>query len=253
MLFFLPGFFFVFVLRLHHHCLFFSGAHQMDNSDWNAACVTFAITWIVCCTTLSWLDWSRNPWYVATSVRPHRKPFQTNVLKTIWPDVCINSIVGYGSGWILCRIFNFTAYVSERAEIVFCRLLCVAVLASFWFFHSHLVMHNYAPLRIAHSIHHEFRQPYAFTSLYCHTTEMMFVNWPLLFVCPVVVGLRGLGLCIWAAALALYVSIVHCGHQLLPSWILDVKYHDDHHRYAQGTHLGSEWLFNWYRFKGWIH
>jgi sterol desaturase/sphingolipid hydroxylase (fatty acid hydroxylase superfamily) len=202
----------------------------MNGQEWDSACASFACAWILCSGILSWADWSKNGAYLAVAVMNDRRSFNCGVLTKIGPNIFLNASVSYILGKLLCELTPLPTYSEESTWKTIIRLSLLILTANVWFVGSHWAMHHFPLLRSAHSQHHSFRQPYAPTSIYCHPVEMLLVNWPLLFVCPSTLGVGSSSLNAWAVGLALYVCIAHCGHQVVPRWLVDVGYHEKHHR-----------------------
>jgi len=58
---------------------------------------------------------------------------------------------------------------------------------------------------------------------------MFVINIPPIVGMPIMLGLHPVWNMIWCTFVASHVVYTHSGHWLIPKWIANPKYHDDHH------------------------
>jgi sterol desaturase/sphingolipid hydroxylase (fatty acid hydroxylase superfamily) len=218
----------------------------MNCQDWFYVSFVFAILWTCLVGIYTTLDIYNPNWYAEKAVSKRLIPTVGVVCATI-QHVYWNFLLSWISGhFILAYLGPFS--VSKLHWSL--KLLMTYFGSEIWFFHAHLIMHKIPKLYKRHKKHHEFKFPFAFSSIYCSSMEMFLANWPMMFVVPAFTGLNVYEHVVWGILLCIYITANHSGHQLFPKWLIDVDYHDQHHRSrgpkGSNFNFGSSWLDNLY-------
>lgn len=107
------------------------------------------------------------------------------------------------------------------------------------FYCMHRFAHSNAwVFRKVHALHHRHMAPFALTAIHCTVLEMWILNLPAVALGPLLLGPDPGIHCVWMLLVALYTPASHSG-RALP--LMDVAYHDEHHRLLNGN-FGSATL-----------
>jgi hypothetical protein len=85
-------------------------------------------------------------------------------------------------------------------------------------------------------------EPFALTAIHCSVWEMLMLNIPAVLFGPLLLKPCFMAHVIWMALAGLYTPFSHSGRQ---AWLMDVSYHEDHHRFLRGN-FGSDRLDRWF-------
>jgi sterol desaturase/sphingolipid hydroxylase (fatty acid hydroxylase superfamily) len=194
---------------------------------WDTASLVFILWYLVLSSCFYLFDTGlvRSDKYYSKSIGDRATHLD---LKSILPTVCSNLILAYVTGKVVWgMVGSWKSPISEWPSVI--HLIITVVIEEVWFYHSHRVMHCSFMYKF-HKQHHSFNKPIALAALYCHPVEMLLCNIPLVLVGPIITSMSLTTYVIWNLITATYVCLNHCGHQLIPTWIVDTTYHDLHHQ-----------------------
>jgi hypothetical protein len=122
-------------------------------------------------------------------------------------------------------------------------LSCAAIFAEMYFF----IMHQFAhvpSMKHFHKLHHEFSHTcYALVGLYCSWQELVFINFPLGLLFPILTQMHTTNTCMFVIIAALNVLSQHSFHQIFPVWFDNAAYHMKHHQLAHENYA-APWTYN---------
>lgn len=205
------------------------------NEHWLIPSLTFVITFVILSHLLAILDYLEPEWYKnkEISVRPK---ISLKLYCKIMFRTSINFCIAFVVGHILCYLTikqpaEFPSLLISLLELIMCYFF-----AEFYFWLSHYIVHLPTFYKKVHSLHHIFTRPIGLVAIYCTHWEMLIVNFPLASLMPIILKMHPLIHSIWNFGLCFYIVMIHSGHNLLPKWILDSNYHDNHHKYSKGNY-----------------
>lgn len=152
-------------------------------------------------------------------------------------DVCINLIFNMFNTFISLNILlNIQFDIFSYWNIYYKFLFCIFI-TEFWFYHTHIMLHQKDMYIKFHKKHHEFKHPYALTAIYCTAYECIVCNVTAVCIGPILTGLKGYYLYIWTILVTLNTLIGHSGITIkLGKYYLYPNMHDIHH---------SDFLYNY--------
>lgn len=121
------------------------------------------------------------------------------------------------------------------------KMLGSLVVADAWFFHLHKLFHRVPYLLTLHRIHHRFQVPLKITAMYCHWTEMAFVNILTVLIGPRLFHMHQWTFYLWAIGSCLYTMLEHDQQIVGP---FNPEHHLDHHRFTN-CNFGQLKFWDW--------
>lgn len=111
------------------------------------------------------------------------------------------------------------------------------------FFHIHRFFHvNKKMYKMVHKIHHQWTAPISFVAIYSHPLENVLAN-----LMPLVMGMVLCGTHVLAAAIMIFVALVHTTAVHSGYWICDDNgMHDEHHKKFNVNYGVSGLMDRWY-------
>lgn len=206
-------------------------------THWTPAALAFGLAFLYFANLYAYLDHTQPFWYHFRAVSPYRHQL---VHFREWLHLNLyalrNIILAYLAGLALYTL-RFTLFVTDTnadlSLLDLTNLLICYPLGSELFGVLHWLVHRNPTINhLVHSLHHSYHKPIALVGLYASILEMFLINIPLGVLPPLIMNLSPIGTRLYTALLALYISTNHSGHQLVPLWLIDVSYHDIHHRRA---------------------
>lgn len=206
-------------------------------AHWTPAALSFGIAFLFSANLYAYLDHTQPWWYHLRAISPYRHQL---VHFREWLHLNLyalrNIILAYLVGLALYTLrFTFIPIDTngDLSLLDLTNLLICYPLGSELFGILHWLVHRNPIINcLVHSLHHSYRKPIALVGLYASISEMLLINIPLGVLPPLIMNLSLTSTRIYTALLALYISTNHSGHQLVPRWLIDVSYHDIHHRHS---------------------
>lgn len=220
---------------------------------WWPPALAFTSTFLVTSNSLALLDWTSPAWYARRSLYPagQRRAMGASLWFHLIGNVARNLAVALVAGQLcfvarLC-VFGPTDRAPElpSAYLVVPQLLACYACGNAWFFFAHWLVHRFPRVdRYVHATHHKFERTYALVGFYSSVSEMLLLNLPLALLGPLALLCHPAVSCAWISLVAVYVCLNHCGHQVVPRWLVDVSWHATHHL-EPDKHFGDPLLERW--------
>lgn len=132
----------------------------------------------------------------------------------------------------------FSVYAMAELPKMFASLLVADAL----FFHLHWIFHHIPRLLVFHRIHHRFHVPLKITAVYCHWTEMAFINMMTILVGPRLFHMHSWAFYLWIIGACLFTMLEHDLKKIGP---FDPDHHLIHHIVSSGVNYGQIRFWDW--------
>lgn len=217
----------------------------------------FFMTWVIVGHCYTICDFLQPSWYQKCNLT-NQKFYQQIDLEIYLRIIRVNyqNLLLLGFCYFICTWLRFIVLGStslwsfflstnknENGIIRFCFEIGTSSLFSEVFFFG---MHRFAHLPITkkfHKMHHEFSfTGYALVGLYCSWQELVFINFPLGLLFPILVQMHWFNVCVFVFVAAINVLSQHSFHQVFPEWIDNAAYHMKHHQNVN-QHYAASWTY----------
>lgn len=209
--------------------------------------ICFSIVFLTTANTLAYFDFVQPEWYQKRSVTPNR--VRMTLDRRRWIILNAYAVCNVMFAWIvgscafsLARHIGWSPVEEDSLTTSVVKLGLCYFIGSEYIGWTHWTVHQIRWLNDAvHRHHHRYSYPVALCGLYASIGEMLIMNVPLAVLPPILLRANIYVTTFYSTFLAFYAAINHCGHQVIPKWIIDVSYHDLHHQ-AISVHFGTYWL-----------
>jgi sterol desaturase/sphingolipid hydroxylase (fatty acid hydroxylase superfamily) len=204
---------------------------------WTLPSLTFAISFLAWANFYAYCDVRLPQWYTSRALSPDRPTLTPSrwlqlLLKALW-NILLASLIGH---------MVFAGAPMEWRDTWLMRVTKFAgcyLIGTEYFGWAHCLIHKCNAVNAAvHRHHHEWTHPIALAGLDASLLEMLLLNIPLGVLPPFLLDADPFTASAYTAMLGFYIANNHSGHQLLPKWVIDVSFHDHHHRHPS-VHFGS--------------
>ena len=202
---------------------------------WLLPSCSFIGTFLLASHILAILDIYQPQWYKSTEISLRPK-ITYKLYAKVMSKTMLNFLMSFIIGAVLWsfRITKKPEFPSVYVAVIQLAVCYFFAELSFWT--THYIAHHPTLYKRVHSLHHMYPRPIGLVAIYCSHWEMLIVNLPLSVVMPIILQMHPLINSIWSCGLMFYIVMIHCGHNLIPKWILDSNYHDRHHLTSKGNY-----------------